>query len=180
MLVGLLHSAWTVFIAIYAFVLPSKYDFVYMIYVLLLVISWLLFKDECVVTYIYRKMMDPSYTLGESAMSLDDASDIFGKSVVEVVIAGLMVVMTASLVVVSLRSGFVPPPVWIAFVLGFVIYLLTLRNFVPKSDVFRGAFLTVTVVYLFWMVYTRQQQQQQRRYSLATNVLSARISKWIF
>jgi len=151
MLLGLVHSAWTVFIALYAFLVSRQYDVYYMAYVLLLVTSWLLFKDECIVTYLYKKMLDPTYVMGENGMSLDDAADIFGKTVVENGIAGLMVVMTASIALVSYRSAFVPRPVWIAFVLGFVVYLLTLRKYIPYSQVFRLGFLGVTVVYLCWM-----------------------------
>lgn len=151
MFLGLVHSAWTVFIAFYAFLVPRQYDVYYMAYVLLLVMSWLLFKDECIVTYLYKKMMDPNYTMGENGMSLDDAADIFGKTLVENGIAGLMVFMTASIALVSYRSAFVPRPLWIAFVLGFVVYLLSLRKYVPNSQVFRMVFLAVTVAYFSYI-----------------------------
>ena len=152
MLVGLLHSAWTVFIAFYAFLVPRQYDVYYLAYVLLLVMSWLLCKDECILTYMYKKMLDPTYTLGKSGMSMDDAAEIFGRRIVENGIAGLMVVMTASIAIVSYRNAFVPRPVWIAFVVGFVVYLLTLRKYIPTSTAFRPGFLGVTVLYLCWMM----------------------------
>ena len=161
MIIGILHSAWTIFIAFYAFIKPivgTKYDFYYILYILLLVTSWLLMKDECFVTYIYKKWSNPSYVMGADGMDLADAELIFGKDSVRIGIIILMVFTVSSISMVSRRSRLAPFYVWMPFVVCFVIYLFTLRKFFnPKlyhahlekwNPVFRTIFLAITLIYL--------------------------------
>lgn len=159
MFLGIIHSAWTVFIAFYAFLTPRcGYDFYYILYMLLLVTSWLLMQDECFVTYIYKKWSDPSYVMGSGGMDLVDAEHIFGKEAVHVGIQILMVFTVASISMVSHRSKLAPSYVWIPFVVSFVIYLFVLRKFFhprfyhayiePWNPAFRTFFLAITLWYL--------------------------------
>lgn len=158
MIIGLIHSAWTIFIAFYAFVTPHAYDFYYILYILLLVMSWLLMKDECFVTYLYKKWSDPSYVIGTDGMDLADAELIFGKDAVRFGIQILMVFTVTSISMVSQRSKLAPNYVWIPFVVCFVIYLFTLRKFFhprfyreylePWNPTFRTIFMAVTLMYL--------------------------------
>ena len=177
MILGLLHSAWTIFIAFYAFLTMYTeknnhnnhhqnkvvaYDFYYMSYILLLLTSWLLMKDECIITYMYKKWLDPSYVMGTDGMDLADAEQIFGKDPVRFGINILMVFTVASISLVSYRSAFAPPYIWIPFVACFVIYLFTLREFFapqlyrtyiePLNPIFRTGFFCVTVAYLYFVV----------------------------
>ena len=162
--IGLTHCAWTVFIAIYAFIISKArgYDFYYMGYMLLLVISWLLCKDECLVTYVYKIMLNPNYVLGQDANRLSDSEAIFGKTPMSIFININMLFTISSIYLVNKRNNFAPSYLWILFILCFTIYLFIMRKFyAPKfyetylkkyNPAFRILFFGITCLYLWFLV----------------------------
>jgi len=163
-IIGGLHGVWTVFISVYGFIVSKKwgYDFYYIGYVLLLVVSWLLCEDECLITYVYKKILDPTYTIGKDANRMADSENIFGKDLSKYVMNALMLITICSLYVVSSRNNFAPKYVWFLFILCFSIYLLILRKFyAPEfydaylkkyNPAFRILFFGITSLYLWFLV----------------------------
>jgi hypothetical protein len=167
-IIGALHGVWTVFISVYGFIVSKKwgYDFYYMGYMILLVISWLLCKDECLITYVYKKILDPTYTLGKDSNRMADSENIFGKDLSKYVMNLLMIITICSLYIVSSRNNFAPHYVWILFILCYSIYLLILRKFyAPRfydahlkkhNPAFRILFFGITLTYLCFL-WTRRK-----------------------
>ena len=163
-LIGIVHVAWTVFISIYAFIISKArgYDFYYIGYVLLLVVSWLAFKDECLITYAYKKYKNPDYVMGQDSNKLKDSEDIFGEELSRSVINIIITLTIISIYCVSKRSHFAPNYVWSLFVLFLALYLLIQRKFyAPRfydahlkkyNPAFRIMFLAITGLYLWFLL----------------------------
>jgi hypothetical protein len=163
-MIGILHTVWTIFIGLYAFLITSHYhpiwDKYYMVYILLLVTSWLLFKDECLVTYAYKLWLDPTYPMGRDGNDLKDAEVIFGKKVAQTGINIVVLFTIISIALVSLRRHY-SPFVWVPFLTMLVMYLLGLRQFFapafyqtwlkPWNHAFRITFLMVTFLFLIYL-----------------------------
>ena len=163
-LIGIIHVAWTVFISIYAFIISKTrgYDFYYIGYVLLLVVSWLTFKDECLITYAYKKYKNPDYVMGQDSNKLKDSEDIFGEELSRSVINIIITLTVISIYRVSKRNNFAPSYVWISFVLFLALYLLIQRKFyAPRfydahlkkhNPTFRILFFAITGLYLWFLI----------------------------
>ena len=65
-LVQLFHLLNEIFISTYIFWFRTpKYDLYFSIYLFLISIHWYLFKNECVISYMEKKIMDSSYKMGQ-------------------------------------------------------------------------------------------------------------------
>ncbi len=42
----------------------NKYDFIYIIFLYVVMLQWILFKNECVINYVEKVKIDPEYKLG--------------------------------------------------------------------------------------------------------------------
>lgn len=62
----LLHLANEIFISFYLlfFAWTKQYDLYFMIYLLLIVMHWILLRNECISSYFEKKALDPTYVLG--------------------------------------------------------------------------------------------------------------------
>lgn len=51
---------------LYVFIFGSKYDAIYLSFIVILYFHWILIKGECVFTYLEQKLMDPNYIMGSN------------------------------------------------------------------------------------------------------------------
>lgn len=63
-IIQFLHVLIDVFNCTYIFIFPSYYDIYYASWILIQTLHWIALKNECIVSYIEKKIMDPSYELG--------------------------------------------------------------------------------------------------------------------
>ena len=47
----------------------NKYDFVYLIFLYLIILQWIIFKNECLVNYLEKTKIDREYKLGTNILS---------------------------------------------------------------------------------------------------------------
>ena len=59
-----LHLLNEIFLSSYVFIFPKKYDIYYICYILFIIIHWILLKNECIISYIEKKLIDKDYSLG--------------------------------------------------------------------------------------------------------------------
>jgi hypothetical protein len=75
-LLGYVHFWVTVIIFMYAVIFSSRYDALYLILSVLLIMHWVVI-GECILSYIEKKMIDPQYKLGESSLKHPYSDDMF-------------------------------------------------------------------------------------------------------
>jgi hypothetical protein len=61
-----LHMALGVFLTFYGIVFSkSWFDYVYLIFMYLMVVHWTFLNGECIVSYHFKRLNDPAYIMGE-------------------------------------------------------------------------------------------------------------------
>ena len=71
-----IHTIWFLFIT-FIWIIPSKYDWYLLMGIEALLVSWVFYKNECILTYYMRKSNDPDYVLGTETDS-SDIIDVIG------------------------------------------------------------------------------------------------------
>jgi len=75
--VGLVHVVFSFILSIYFVWGSSKFDIYYLIYFLLLTISWSLMKNECAVSYLFKYIENPNYKMGDNT-EIEDYNAVLG------------------------------------------------------------------------------------------------------
>ena len=70
-----LHTLWFIFLSTLPF-FPKRFDVFNMTLVELLMISWILFNNECAVSLMIKKKQDPGYVAGSDTSATDIKEDI--------------------------------------------------------------------------------------------------------
>jgi len=78
-IIHIIHILIRLFVSTYALIIKdNKYDYIYFIFVYFIILHWLLFKGECLLEYLYKKILDNNYELG-SNLELGDFNYLFGE-----------------------------------------------------------------------------------------------------
>lgn len=103
----IIHILLGVFLGFYVFLFPTRttYDVVFLILYFGMVGHWLLLKDECILSYLEAKVLDPSYILGSQPRNQEGSYG--GKAVMTV----LNFLFFLNMVVVIWRSK-LRGPIW--------------------------------------------------------------------
>jgi len=125
-----------------------------------------MYKDECLITYFHKTMVNPSYQMGEDSNRFADSEEIFGKELTIIIFNISMIFAIASLYTVSNRNNFAPFYVYLPFIACYFIYLLVARKFyAPRFFntylqkyvlTFKIAFLGTIVTYLYCLVLSKK------------------------
>lgn len=75
-----LHALWLLFLVFYPFFGNRNTDKYFLLMLEILIIHWIIFKNECVVSYLKKRQADPSYVMG-SDVKTRDLEEYFGKNV---------------------------------------------------------------------------------------------------
>ncbi len=70
------HLFNDLFVALYIFLFPKKYDLIYVIYIFLISLHWVIFKNECIISYFEKKSLNKNYVLGSLPYELPHNKDI--------------------------------------------------------------------------------------------------------
>jgi len=78
-LIGFLHVIGSLILSLYFLWRSPFFDGIYVIYFLLVNLSWIMLKDECFVSYLFKKSQDSQYELGDSPQDIQDYKSILGR-----------------------------------------------------------------------------------------------------
>jgi len=77
--VGVIHLCGMIIENIYGFIIGKNtlFDKLYIISFVSIPLSWLLCKDECIISYAMKKLENHNYKLGDEPENVKDISDLF-------------------------------------------------------------------------------------------------------
>jgi hypothetical protein len=149
------HLLQVIFVTIYVLLrrlLPSKVvafmDIFYIYFVLLLVLHWLVLNDECIISYIVKKLENKEYVIGTTYDG--DLHDYLGFHLASMMI-GLsfaMLCLTMTYLFYNLGMSYV---ISLIFVFAFISYILVLRFDVRNTIAF--ALFKVLILCLMLIVF---------------------------
>ena len=70
-----LHLFNDLFLSLYVFLFPKKYDIFYVVYIFIMGLHWLLCKNECIISYLEKKSINKNYILGSLPYHLPHVQD---------------------------------------------------------------------------------------------------------
>jgi hypothetical protein len=78
-IIHIIHILIRLYIILYALIIKdNKYDFIYLLFLYLIIFQWLFLKGECLFAYLYKKIKNNNYELGSDLIH-DDFYDLFGE-----------------------------------------------------------------------------------------------------
>jgi hypothetical protein len=78
-LILLIHIIICLYLSFYALIIKNtKYDYIYLMLLYLIIFLWLIFKGECILSYLFKIIEDNNYELGSSPKD-DDCKYLFGE-----------------------------------------------------------------------------------------------------
>ena len=128
------HVVIMIFNASYAFLFKkSFYDYYFLLYSYLLLLHWTFLSGECFVTYIYKKIEDPTYIAGsilknEWALKYPDAS-VWFENVIKV--QNILSILVIYLVARRIR---ISPYVYVPYILIYEIYFYGIHFFDSRDS----------------------------------------------
>ena len=77
--IGILHLYGMIIQNLYGFIIPKNilFDKLYIINFASIALSWIICKDECIISYIVKKIENPQYNLGDDPENVKDILDLF-------------------------------------------------------------------------------------------------------
>jgi hypothetical protein len=63
-IIQLIHILNEIFLSTYVFIFPKIYDIYYTIFLIIIILHWIFLKNECILSYIEKKIIDKNYILG--------------------------------------------------------------------------------------------------------------------
>jgi hypothetical protein len=130
----------------------SWVDDIFILYFVLLVLSWTLFKGECAISYIYNLYKNPNYKVGEDATA-SDILELFGnnKTIYLIYSISLTILTVTSNIILLLRNGY-PKYILYSSILLFLLYSILLKTIQSPSSSSAFFIVNEVVKYSFLLI----------------------------
>ena len=138
-IIGALHLLLPLYQILYPLLFSANKlgDKIYIALFIIILLNWILFKGECYISYLYKKMKDPAYVMGSNVMDLADMKHVFGfmtPEFTEILFLILQFIFYAPLIYyINYRSQLLGSPEIFAFIFFQIITLLRLRKYYNKD-----------------------------------------------
>jgi hypothetical protein len=145
--IGFIHIGLALFISSYFIWRSLKLDFYYIICFCILNISWVIFNNECAISYLHKLFHDDKYKLGDNAR-ISDYDLLLGEKNSYIFVNVLLFMYFANLCVILYHSK---SKIHIcAVILSYIIYITSLRSNVDsyKKDIIKYTHLGLNSIIL--------------------------------
>lgn len=155
-IIGILHLCGMIIENIYGFVfVKTDYlDKLYIISFISIPFSWIICKDECIISYITKKMENPNYILGNDPGNVKDISDLFLNGQHYLFFYNInLILRISSVIIVNNRTTNIDYSICLP---TYILYLLYNYNITYKLNyvkVLYPFFQIILCVYLFTIFY---------------------------
>jgi hypothetical protein len=165
--IGILHLFGMVIKNIYGIIIAKNilFDKIYITIFLSIPISWILFKDECIISYAIKKYNNKNYILGNNPEDVNDISDLFfNKHLYTLFYHSNQILQIISIFIVNNRTTnisnfyFVPTILFYTFYIYDILYKINYRK---KLYPYFQAILLFYLIYCIYIIATINLQIQQ-------------------
>jgi len=146
----------------YPFLVLKNYFFdkFYVLLFLLGKLSWIFCKDECYISYIFKKIENPNYMLGNNAKEMDDLLQVGPNNYIGKILSyGVLVfplVYAVEIIIVNNRNKIIPNFSLGIILVFYIFYLYYIRFIKSKScsgNKFILFFKSIYAFILFCVIY---------------------------
>jgi hypothetical protein len=155
--IGILHLFGMIIENVYGFIIKKNvfFDRLYIISFVSIPLSWVMCKDECIVSYIMKKIENPTYVLGSEPENVKDISNLFANEYQYMIFYNVNTLLRiCSVIIVNQRTTDVS---YIIFIPTCVLYLYYNYDITYKLNYRKKLypyFQIILCLYLFATFYT--------------------------
>lgn len=160
--IGVSHVIFSVFMSFYGFfIAKNDYDFLYIFFTVVIVISWTYYNGECSLTYYVKNAEDDNYMAGQESTDMKDTYLLFGSKYISYIIITLLIFVHAMSEYIVLRRNEYPPYLYLSLPALHILYTMSLRIFdsnLHENELFlliQDAFKAFFIVILMLIVVLR-------------------------
>jgi hypothetical protein len=152
--VGFVHVVLSFIFSIYFLWAPARFDLYYLVYFLLLSISWSIMKNECAISYLFKYIGDANYQMGDSA-EVEDYNAVLGPTAGNIFLNYVLFMYIFNLVFITLRfKGQRNKLAVILATVSYGLYILMLRLSKKKQkDILQTSNLVINSILLGYFLY---------------------------
>jgi hypothetical protein len=158
-IIGFFHFLISIFNAVYGFIFKkNRFDYVYIIYSIIVFLSWTFFNGECIITYIIKKHNDKNYKIGDNSTDLKNMYLLVGsKNNIYIIISLLILFNVISLFIVLKRNNF-PKIIYISYPIIKLLYTFLLRICLNISEntlfqTIQYIIRIILIIFLYYVLY---------------------------
>ena len=152
-IIGIYHICHSFFLSIYPF--NCQDDIAFVNYYTMILLSYTYLNAECPISYIYKKMKDPSYIAGTTLTSFDDMYAIAPKEYVNMYVFVMTCLSMGNLCMVLARLK--TPFITISTNGIIVLYYIILSRYKDSDDDTRSFFMYYQWVLRIYLLYVIMQ-----------------------
>jgi hypothetical protein len=153
---GIVHLCGMILESIYGFIFSKNVllDKLYISTFTLIPFSWIVFKDECIVSYIIKKYENPNYILGDEPNDVRDITDLFdSERIYNTFYQMNHFSRLASLYIVNQRTTCLTMDIIVPTFVLYTFYVYDIHFGTQFRIIFFPGFQIVLCAYLFSMFY---------------------------
>ena len=152
--VGFVHVVLSFIFSIYFLWAPARFDLYYLVYFLLLSISWSIMKNECAISYLFKYIGDADYQMGDSA-EVEDYNAVLGPTIGNIFLNYVLFMYVFNLVFIALRfKGQRNQLAIVIATLSYGIYISMLRLAKKEQkDILQMSNLLINSILLGYFLY---------------------------
>ena len=148
-LIAYAHFIGSSIIATYFIWRRPEFDAYYLLYFILLNLSWVIFYNECLISYMFKKNNDPDYKMGDSN-KVEDYDIVLGKPGAELFLNYVVPTLySLNLIVIAFFSkmgkNINTKSYLVLAIFAYVIYMSSLR--LPLNESERGKIKTLNGIF---------------------------------
>ena len=162
-IIHFMHVVSSLILVNYPFLVKKNtfYDFIYIVLLLLLLYSYIIFKGECFISYAIKKYEDPKYIMGSNLSLLNDYSYIFKNTTIAYyVIFYIIITLFITSFIVLKRYNFINVRYIYLFSVLLLIYFILLKSKIHSFLKFYfNIFFMIYITFLLYRVLTKNKNK---------------------
>jgi len=153
---GFLHLFGMVTKNIYGIIIAKNiiFDKIYLTIFLSIPISWILCKDECIISYIIKKYNNKNYILGDNPENVDDISELFYNKKIYFIFYNLnQILQIISIIIVNNRTTNISYYIFIPTIILYIFYIYDISYKINYRKIVYPYFQILLLLYLLLCFY---------------------------
>jgi len=154
--IGILHLLGMIIKNIYGMIISKNifFDKIYITIFLSIPISWILCKDECIISYIIKKYNNKNYILGSNPENVDDISNLFyNKNIYFIFYHSNQILQIVSIFIVNNRTTHISKFIFIPTVIFYIYYTYNIAYKINNLQKIYPYFQAILLFYLTFCIY---------------------------
>ena len=154
--IGVVHLSGMIIENTYGFIIPkhSLFDKLYIITLTLIPFSWIICKDECIISYLIKKYENPNYVLGNEPENINDITNLFINKTQYIIFCNTNYVLRLfSILIVNNRTTQISEFILVPTIMMYSFYIYDIINVINTRKKMYPYFQIILSIYLLTVFY---------------------------